>query len=466
MGLFSTLNDVLGRNTWPPEPVRHLWEELELFAALRRSDRERLRLEAGYRWNDPYQVVPIPRLVARASANLLFGEPAAITEGEDADQVELDRLVEENGLDAELQRAALVSSSEGEVWGRVVVQPDLLDVPIVEFVSRRRVIPFFRGRFLIAATFVTEWPTSRTERMRLFETYEAGLVTSTLYRGTPTSLGQQLNLASFGPTATIPELVQTGIARPLVAFIPNSIDSDPTRGFSDYRGLDDRFLAINEASTVGQHNLVLAGRKRAFVDPRYLDQNGALSRADDVYALTQTQSQLGDSRDPIHLAEYTYEAGQVIAWVEHLLDLALICAGAAPQSVGRDVGGGAVSGTALRLKMAHSLVESSGKGRHFDRGLRWLLSVAKQLDVSAFGRSFTSTDPPAIERQTGLPRDDLEAAQYVATLMGAGAMSAREGVAEVHDDWADDQVDDELDEIRGDGTIEGPGGPPVSLPAG
>lgn len=456
MAILGTINALLGRGTWPPPELRQVWEEVELYAAFRRSDDTRLRQERSVEWWRDYMLSPVPRMISRASANLLFGEPPEIKPQTEADQPNLDRIVSENELDAEIHRGAMISSSEGEVWGRVVVQPDVLDVPIIEFVSRRRVIPHFAGRFVIGATFVTTWLTGAVERYRLFESYEAGTVISRLYRGTTTSLGTEVSLDSFDETKGTAPQVNTGIDWPLVAFIPNTIDSDPQRGYSDYAGLTDRFFALNDAGTVGQHNHALAGRKRAIVDAGYVNEKGKLPAGDDVFIRTSREGGDDQKNAPLQVIDYAFQASETIAWLDHLIDSTLTFAGVAPEQVGRRIEGGAVSGVALRLKMAHSLLEASGKGRFWDRGLSRLLRGAQVLDgrrttEGGFGRRYSGRDePPAITRHPGLPRDDTEAAEQVAMLVGAEAISLEQRLRFLHPQWTEQQVTDEATAIRKD----------------
>lgn len=425
-------------------------------------------MEAGRRWTDPYILSPVPRLVSRASASLLFGQPANFQAATDADSENLHALTEANALDSELVRAALISSSEGAVWGRVVVQPSLLDYPIIEWVSPRRVIPRFQGRFPVAATFVSEYYGKGREVIRVLETYEPGLITTEAYRGTPTSIGQQVSLDSVEQTQGLPDQVATGIDQPLVAFVPNSLGGDPTAGISDYQGLRDRFLALNEATTIAQQNLRLAGRKRALIDAAYLDANGKFIDSDDVFVRSDRDEMLGESGKPVQMIEYAYESQALIAWIDHLLDSTLTYAGIAPQSVGRSVDGGAISGTALKLRMNHTLIEAAGKGRHFDRGLSQLLKFAQLLDSrpttqGGFGRSWsTPNEAPTVERHDGLIRDDAEAAQMIATLLNAEGISHREAISEWHPDWTPEQVDEELARLDGTDTNTPMASPTIS----
>lgn len=459
MGLFTTLNTMLGRGTWPPPSLQATWDEVELFAALRTSNSTRLRQEKWIRWNQDYLISPVPRMISRASAHLLFGAPPLITAEAESDQGNLERIIDENDLPSELHRAAVIASSEGEVWGRIVVAPDLLDVPIVEFVSRDRVIPHFAGRFCIGATFITTWVTGNTERYRLFETYEAGAVSSLLYRGTTTSLGQAVPLDTFGETAGRQDVVLTGVDWPLVAFIPNSIDATPDRGFSDYAGLTDRFFAINDATTIGQANMRLAGRKRALIDSDYVNGNRT-PEGDDVF-IRQSRHVGDDAKGPppVQIIDYSFEATQTVEWVDHLIDTSLTFAGVAPQMVGRQIDGQAISGTAMRLRASHSLLEAAGKGRYMDRGIRRLLRAATVIDgrpigENGFGRSYANRDSfVSIERTSGMPRDEMEAAQQVAQLVAAEAISVEQRVRFLHPDWTEQRITDEVARLQSESVL-------------
>lgn len=481
MGVLTAINDrVLGRNSWPPPALRGRWMLLELYAAFRQSDETRIKQQGSIPWQRRYLISPVPRMISRAKANLLYGEPPEIRAAAEGDQENMERIARENGLAghhaAELHRAAMIASSEEEVWGRIVVDPTLADVPIVDFVSPRMVIPRFRGRFCVGATFVQEWAETSVSRVRLLEHYEPGIVRAQLFRGTNTALGTEVPLDSFDPTAGKAPEVLTGIDQPLVAFMPNTLDADPSRGFGDYRGLEERFLAINEAATIGQENLRLAGRKRAMVDAKYLDRRGRLPAGDDVFVRQDDAAVAGEGGKPISLIEYDFEAEQHRLYLDHLIDTTLSFGGTAPQLVGRQVDGQAVSGTALRLKMVHSLMEASGTGGYFDAGVQKLLRYAAVIDSrpttqGGFGRRWRQPDePPTITRGDGLPRDDMEAAQWLVLAAGAEAISTEEKVRWLHPDWSDEQVQDEVGKIEGEAPEPPPPagvvGRPQILPAG
>lgn len=447
---LSAIREVFRPGTWPPKAQQDIWEEIELYAALRASDTVRIRQERSKAWNRDYLISPVPRLISRASANLLFGETPVFLPVAEEDINRLEHISEENMLPSELHRAAMIASSEGEVWGKVATVPDLLDFPVIEFVSRRRVIPHFYGRFVVGATFITEWEEGTNEILRLLETYLKGRIESRLFRGTRTQLGQRISLDSYEKTRGRQESVVTGVDAPLVAYIPNSVDDNPTRGFSDYKGLEDRFYALNEAPTIGQHNQRLAGRKRAIVDAGYVDSRGRLPEGDDLFIRTSREvGDLAEKPAPVQVIDYDYEADQTIKWIDHLIDSTLSLGGIAPQSIGRNVEGYAQSGTAVKLRMNHSLMEAAGKGRHFDRGIQTLLVAAMQLDSRIFGRTWTNpNEKPSVERGDGLPRDETEIARQLVDMVSAEAISLEERVRFLHPQWTDKQVLQEVNRIR------------------
>lgn len=458
----------LNANEWPPRAVRDLWEEIDVLAALRDSDDVSLRAQAAALGmsgtHATYVTLPIPRLISRVKANLLFGQAPRIDPPSPQDRDALDYLLEENDLAAELHRAAVIASSEGEVWGKVTVAPGVIDAPIIEFVSRRQVLPRFAGRFPVGGTFVREIrDQSRRSRTvwRILEDHTAGMILTTLYAGDETHLGTREPLRSRPETADLlsgadqvsetAAVVQTGVDRPLLVFIPNTLDADPTRGISDYLGVVAAFFALNETATTGQSNVRLTARKRLFVRGTYLNSRGNFPADNDVFRSDQLIDEASASGVPIAEAQYTFQAAELVAWQEHLVDLTLTLAGVAPQSVGRGDAGRATSGTALKLKMTHTLMEAAGSGRYFDRGVRRLLSMAAQLDASEFGRPWRDAMTLcAFHRGDGLPDDPNETATELQALDAASAISTEEKVRKLHPDWTDEQVTAEVEKITGE----------------
>jgi Phage portal protein, SPP1 Gp6-like len=464
MAVLEYLNRLLGRNDWPPAALERYWRDVELYAALRDSEEAVLRAYADWEHRRPMLHAPVARLISRTSAHLLFGQPPHFHAASEGDQARLDFIIEENGLEAELHRAAVLSSSEGAAWGRIIVDPALCDAPIIEFESPRCVIPLFAGRFVAGATFVAE-EADDSEVWRRFETYEPGAVRTSLYRGTSTSLGSPVGLGAHPLTEGRDGVVYTGFDYPLCVFVPNSIDTDPECGVSDYHGLVQRLLGITEAGTVGLENMRLAGQQRALVDERYL-QGGRLPAKDHLLVTRADDRTAGEAPTELQMLSYSFDAAALIAFTEHLVDTTLQLAGIAPEVVGRNMDGGAVSGTALRFRMIHSLMERSGKAGYFDRGVKRLLRMAAVIDSrrtteGGFGRRWSTPDGVhTLEFEDAIPQDDDEAARVLVALSNAEAIAQETKVAYFHPDWTQTQVDEEVKRLKAETAA------PPGLPSG
>ncbi len=109
-----------GGSSWPPEGEKEAWALVSYYAALRDGLEGPIRQQARLRQmgadpKKPYIAVPLPGLISRVPADLLFGEEPRFIAADENDQEALADLVEANGLAAELHRAAIVSASEGGV---------------------------------------------------------------------------------------------------------------------------------------------------------------------------------------------------------------------------------------------------------------------------------------------------------------------------------------------------------------
>lgn len=450
---------------WPPQSQLDQWRKVNYLGALRDSDEKTFRQAAhhfrmGGDNRKPYLMSPLPRLIASVVADMLYGEEPRFMAADERDTDALARIIRENQLPAELHRAAVIGVSEGEVWGRVMVDPQVARTPIIDFHSRSSVIPYFRGRFLMEAALITELPKLKDKHVyRIAEIHRAGEVETRLYKGSDSSLGDQVALTERVETAGAQTIVATGIDRPLMVRIVNKVGRTYDLGQSDYEGLEQLFLALNEGLTISQQNMRLTGSKRLMVDRNFLDKQGRLQLADDVFTYSAGGVKpLGadGGSNPFTQLSYSFESKELVAWIDWLLDHTLTAAGISPASVGRSevTAGATLSGTALRLRMAHTLSEIAGKGRLWDAGVAELLRMAQMLDAKpvargGFGTTWADAETaPTMQRGDGLPEDPREDAQVIAQLAGAEALSTEEKVRRLNPGWTDQRVEEEIAKIE------------------
>ena len=141
-----------------------------------------------------------------------------------------------------------------------------------------------------------------------------------------------------------------------------------------------------------------------------------------------------------------FTANEVIAWVDFLIDSCLMNMGYSKASYGRDEGGSADSGKALKMRQSRTLLKKAGKDRMASEAIRNALAVAMAIED---GGSKVADYRPEVKLGDGLPRDGLEEAQEVQAWDGAGAISLEEKIRTRRPDWDQEKIDEEAEKIRG-----------------
>jgi hypothetical protein len=519
------LNRIRRGNRWPLQSEAAVIRRLKAWRAFADSDRDALKLVADWPTDRELHVDPLPELVAETWGDYLAGDEFTLTPANEADTDRLDALIEANDLAEEL-RAAIADYMipEGETWWRIVRDPDLADVPLVEWHSRLSFIPYYIGRRLLAAAFVVELEgpanieTASNAVFRHFEVHAQGRTLHVLFRGTRERLGREVPLEAHSETE---ELAQTlgpkqewdhGLgfagnpnAAGLVGRLINRRGRDPRLGRSEFARIRDYFLDLNEAMTIAAENARVAAKKRAVVPAEALNSsNSALDdwripdrelvdngegqfvprvprprnrydAGEDVLVHDPLNSELGkDGPAPYTVLEYTYDAEQLIHHKRDLVESALTRVGLTPQWVGVRVEGDgyAASGTSLRLRLIPTDRAGRGKGRQIDTDVPRIVCLLAQVDElgeheGGFGADWTVADElPGFARGRALPPDEVEEAGVEATLVGAGVRSIRTSVQRQHPEWDEEAVDVEVALIREDRKAAAPSLPGLGNPGG
>lgn len=457
--------------TWPTGRYKRVSEGLGLWIAFRESERDLLKADAEWEDGDRYyQIDPLAPKISDAFASLLYGRRPKLGAAAESNQGRLDEIAEENGFPANLQRAVRTSSSEGEVWWRVVSDPELADVPLVEWYSRTAVYPLWIGPRLAATAFVSRYeedgeddPRNRNAKVfRHFEVHERGEVANVLYEGTRGTLGEQAPLGSHPETEALREEWRHDLPAMLAGRIPNIEGVDPTLGVSDYFRIKDLLHDLNEALTIGAENARKTLRQRMIAPASAFDEDGNL-RDVEVWAAESLDNEMPEESkgSPFRVLEYSFEAEKILTWRRGLAEDALGRIGIVPQFVGAGSGqeGLAQSGTALRVRLIPTTAAGEERGQFWDdkrAGLPGILAVCQMVDAlsreeGGFGVSWV--DPsvaPAVERGSTLPEDEAEVIERNSAAVQGQIRSRETAVREQHPDWSDDQVEEELGRIAKD----------------
>ena len=461
-------NQLLGKNTWlqwAPAEIVDRWEWADHYSALASDNKEYWRQRAdGIGGSTPtYLTVPLANRIGKTSANLLFGENPTIALTDEADNARLAEIIKLNRLHSKLKRAAEGSSIVGGIYGLSYIDtrtPRGKKTSLLRFVPERRVVPqFANDDELITLTLVTEFADNKiggsSEVWRLLERHEPGLIINELYHGTRTELGKQVDLSALKQTEGLVPQLSTGLVDLDAVYIPNHLGANSHFGQSDLHGIEDLLLAVNETLTVAQDD-VRAGAATIFARRDLLNESGNLAEGTRVVPVELEEG--GDDEKPmLETVQPQVRAEQFQNWQNFLIDLTLMASGYAPQSLGRNVEGGAESGTARRLMMHHTLIEMAGKAKLWEDGLSHLLDVARQLDAQNYeGKPAVSWNdleaPISIELADGMPEDIREMATAVRDLRGAGAMSVEEAVRYVMRGRSEEDIQAEIDRLNGETT--------------
>ena len=463
---------IKGTDTWPPK-WDTAWATVAKWQAFRAADTDALKVIAHWSSTDSrtYFADPMPAKISGTFADLIFGEDPEFTAANDRDQDRLTEIVEENGLASELQLAADTSVAEGEVWWRILVDPDQADVPLIRWHSRGQVLPLIRGRKVLACAFVSTIAVESdgARVTRLFEVHGDGAMLNLLFEGTSTSLGVPTALQSRPETADLPDVWNHGLPM-LAGRVVNKIGRRGSLGVSDYAGVSDYLLALNETATIGQENARLTLKKRVVVPQRFLDKNGDFPAGADVIIATDTDADPDKPGQGLAQIEWSFDAQAFIAYKHELEQTIVARVGLVPQLLGigsaQDGGGQAITGPAIKLRYMPATLSAAGKARFWDDELPGILCAAQRVDAlspkqDGLGRPWAEpSTPPTVERSATLPEDETEEATRHQILVASELEARQTAIEALHPDWDEARVTEEVDRIKADlGEVPAPDQP-------
>lgn len=479
---------------WPPPRAGARWTTIAKWSAFRDSEKDLIRAYAGPSWQGGdvaplYRVDPLPEVISEAWAAYLWGEDPTITPVNDGDVEGLTDLIDVNDLPSELNRAADIQVSEGEVWWRLYVDPTVAPHPLIDWVSGASVIQYWKGRRLVAAALVTildTHPQDDKAIYRHFEVHAEGACVNVLYRAEKgDKAGVRVDLTAHPETEALAGEGEVWAHElpMLTGRIPFRVSRRDHRcSVSVYHGIADTLLDLNEAASIGSVNARLTARKRVEVPLSALRRRSGADFSDvatpeedfgmtdggrrlrfdpteQVIVTDPLNDELGKGGEQFRVLEYSFDAGALIAWKLHLVETAITRVGLTAQYTGLHAGteGYAISGTALRLRLIPTDKRGRAIARYWDDALPKILSIAARLDEATpasaargFGRSWADTDPPTVVRRPGIPSDPIEEAQRHQALYDAGLEALETAITDLHPDWDADRVKKEIVRIRAD----------------
>lgn len=434
--------------------------------------------------------VPLAGDIAATSADLLFGEelkvhavadaPAAAgADGQPAptlgapatDQATQDRIdliLDDGGAFAVFLEAAEICAAWGGVYLRAGWDMQVADHVLFTAIPPDAAVPEWRSGQLAAVTFWRQLAREDDNNVyRHLERHEVvaglGVVWHGLYVGTDDRLGQQIPLTEHPETAAFAELVgpggfvATGARRLAVQYVPNMRPQRHPRlrgsllGRSDFAGIESTMDALDETWTSWLRDVRL-GKGRVVVPDSYLVSRGRGKGAyfDAEREVYETVQALGSPEQGMQLqvVQFNIRVQEHQQTAQALLEQAVRGAGYSVQTFG---GQGDVAATATEVvnRERRSVTTRKRKIRYWAPALRNLFTAALEIDALQFGSKITPA-PPTIEFPDVAGVDPVQQAQTLQMLRAAEIISMRTAVAELHPDWEQPQIDEEVDRITGE----------------
>lgn len=381
-----------------------------------------------------YLTFNVLKLISLKGADLLFGQEPLLRVDDAIQQDKLADLAERTNLHRRLYDAAVECSYEGEtfleacaVGGQVYLRRVPADeiFPVGELSPDGQYERYVRYSVRNAGS---EEPGGEVWLL-LEQTYLPGSIERRLWQlDREGKRERELKLDQWGDSATqqsartarsaLEPLTRTGIARNTVTWVPNGTHQD--KPVSDYDGL----IELQDELNAKQSQIGRVLHKHS--DPRIAFP----SRMADAAGNVPTGHDATFFDDPNEVPKYiTWNAELAHAIEDRKFTLSglLILAETSPGLLGLKEGAAPDAARKLRLEATNSLAKAQRKATTWKAGIRRALGVCQDLEQTLPGNRY-DVWPVGVEVRDGIPVDEADQANTIATLVGAGAMSIERAV--------------------------------------
>nr|WP_082053341.1 phage portal protein [Paenibacillus sp. VKM B-2647] len=412
-----------------------------------------------------YLSVNLPGIIAKKSADFLFGEVPTYSAGREdnaPEQKALERLVSTNHLNTMAYKSALGNAYRGDSfvkirWGQKYngALPSSVD-PFRVFIENQNAEYVFPETmpgdatqimvFHIAIPVEVKDDRGRRDWIISVESHYPGFIQYAQYRanvkanetdGTPTEWKIYAEIEEARRT------VETGVPMPLVVHIPNYTTDDNWEGIDDLTEHKSVFDEINNRLSK------IADILDKHADPALVVPSGTLAEDENGNATFVTgRDKVFEvmGKDDVTPSYVTWN-GQLTAAFEELrtlIKLLLINAEIPEIALGSgDSGTSGSSGLAIKFRMNSLLAKINRKRQYYDKGLKEALLIAQMLEHARSGRK-PAYDEPKINFKDGLPDDDAEQANIYAIRTGGKATVSRKTALMKLDGLTEEQADAEI----------------------
>lgn len=414
-----------------------------------------------------YTSINFPSLIAKKSADFLFGENASFSAGKgdnSKEQERLDAWVEENDVSILNYESALSNSYRGDSFYKVRYgQAEGGKMP-KEFDPYRVIIEQQNAEYVFPESSIGNankleayhiaipyQPDGSKEVWNLFvESHYAGSIHYATYEMKPLNYNVDGEVTSFKITGEFEadnRIVETGVPMPLVIHVPNYATDDSWEGIDDITELRPIMDEINNrlsqiASILDKHS-----------DPAISVPTGSLQEDADGnptfrVGLDKVFETMG--KDDVKPEYITWDGKLSDAFMEldKLVQYLLTIAEIPEVAIGMgDSGTSGSSGLAIKWRMNSLLAKVNRKRQYYNKGLKHVFMVAQMLE-KAVGKADYGFFTPLINFRDGLPKDEMEMANIVSTRTGGAVTMSQKRALMYLDDMTEEQAEAELERIK------------------
>lgn len=425
--------------------------------------------------------VPVAADIAATSSDMLFGEEVKLTcvdagEKDDSEeatkaQSRLEAIARKNGLHALLNEAAESCSAMGDVY--LKIGWDLQDAkrcPTLQIGQGDAAWPEYQFGKLCAIHFfsvlrvATAPGCEKATVYRAYERYEPGRITTAIYRGSESRLGEDMGDGALEEMGIAKEVTIGGgemAAVHIPNIRPNRLFRGSMMGRSDCDGLRGLMDALDEAYSSWMRDIRLS-KARLIVPAEYLRRKASDLFPDDIKAPpmfefdedVETLCALDSDPDKvgsnaITASQFAIRADEHQKTCDDLIVQIVTKAGYAPQTFGLNIEGLAQSGTALNIREKKSLKTCGKKQAYWHDALEDLLSTMLHIDAQQFPGMGSSESVHVHVRFADAFANDVSTISTALDLLNrADAASAEVRVRMLHPDWMEKEVMEEVARIR------------------
>jgi hypothetical protein len=420
-----------------------------------------------YQQHTVYVTTNLAGLIAKKSADFLFGENALYTAGtkdDSPEQKKLDEWVKQNDIHITNYESALSNAYRGDSFYKVRWGQEHGGLLSKELDPFRVIIEAQNAEFVFPETYPNDKTkilafhiavpsevvnTDGEEWVLNVESHYPNRIVKRQFRMNPTTtdkLGVPLEWRIYSEIGE-PVEVETGVPFPLVVHVPNYSTDDSWEGIDDFTELKGLFAELN--LRMSQLSEILSKHS----DPAMIVPQGTLSEDENgqpVFrvGVDKVFEVMNGELEPKYL---TWNGQLEFAFreIDKILELILMKAEIPAVALGvGDSGTSGSSGLAIKWRLNSLLAKINRKRQYYDKALKRIFTIAQLLEIDRLGKVDFKPFVPHIKFKDGLPEDEMEKATIMQIRTGAKpTISQKRAIMEL-ENISEEQAQQILDELE------------------